>query len=204
VFFALVCAITAAFAVTVSPAQAKSGKAGASLGAFCGAASTSQFSSLSRFGAAPSTARGASSEQREPGSSEAALEVPPDGAKGGKNFRATIRVYFHVLHDGAIANLTQKQTDDQIRVMNFGFAGLEGGYDTASASSSPASRAPKTRSGCTSYGDKYEREMERTLHQGGREAVNIYATEASFYLGSAYFPNVSDSRLPSLRSQARQ
>jgi len=202
VFFALVCAITAAFAVTVSPAEAKNGNR--SLGAFCGAASTSQFSSLSRFGATATTARGVSSEQREPGSTETALEVPADGAKGGKNFRATIRVYFHVLHDGAIANLTQNQTDDQIRVMNFGFAGLEGGYDTASASSSPASRAPKTRSGCTSCGDKYEREMERTLHQGGREAVNIYATEASFYLGSAYFPNVSDSRLPSLRSQARQ
>jgi len=63
--------------------------------------------------------------QREPTSNEVATEVPPDAAKGGKNFRATIPVYFHVVHDGPVANLTQKQIDDQIRVMSFGFAGLE-------------------------------------------------------------------------------
>ena len=37
--------------------------------------------------------------------------------------------------------------------------------------------------------------MKRALHQGGREALNIYSTYAAGYLGWAYFPNLSDSRL---------
>ena len=138
----LVCALAGALAVSVSPAEAGPS---ASLGTFCGAAETSQFSSLSGLGVAGgSTARGTTA--REPSSTEAATEVPA-GIKGGKNFRVTIPVYFHVVHDGPIANLTQKQIDDQMRVLNSASPGSRAASTRASASSSPASRAPTTRSG---------------------------------------------------------
>jgi len=195
VFFALACALAAVLAVAVSPAGAKAVQARASLGAFCGAASTSQFTSLSRLGVGATAARGESRELREPASTETAIEAPA-GVKGGKNFRATIPVYFHVVHDGALANLTQKQIDDQIRVMNFGFAGLEGGYDTGFRFElAGVTRTDNAQWLHHGYGDKYEREMKRALHQGGREALNIYSTDADVYLGWAYFPNLSDSRL---------
>jgi hypothetical protein len=191
VFFVLVCALAGALAVSVSPADARPS---ASLGAFCGAAGTSQFSSLARLGVGSvSTARGGT--EREPSSTETAIEAPP-GVKGRKNFRATIPVYFHVVHDGALANLTQKQIDDQIRVMNMGFSGLEGGIDTGFRFElAGVTRTDNPLWLHHGYGDKYEREMKRALHQGGREALNIYATDADVYLGWAYFPNLSDSRL---------
>ena len=45
----------------------------------------------------------------------------PDSAKGkaGKNWKTvTVLVWFHVVSDGATGNVTQRQVDDQIRIMN--------------------------------------------------------------------------------------
>ena len=101
-----------------------------------------------------------------------------------------------MVHDGPIANLTQKQIDDQMRVLNFGFAGIEGGVDTGFRFElAGVTRTDNAQWLNHGYGDKYEREMKRALHQGGREALNIYSTHAAGYLGWAYFPNLSDSRL---------
>ncbi len=43
-------------------------------------------------------------------------------------------------------------------------------------------------------GTSEEREMKRTLHQGGWNALNLYATTAGAYLGWSYFPGLPDSR----------
>lgn len=45
------------------------------------------------------------------------------------------------------------------------------------------------------YGSKAERDMKAALHRGGRETLNFYSTTASVYLGWAFFPNLSESRL---------
>jgi hypothetical protein len=59
-------------------------------------------------------------------------EDMPASAKGqaGADFAAEIPVYVHVVTDGAVGNLTTKQINDQIRVLNVTFAGGEGGTDT--------------------------------------------------------------------------
>jgi hypothetical protein len=142
------------------------------------------------------TARGAG-DPREPSSSEIAIEVPDsDKGKGGPHFRATVPVWFHVVHDGPIANLTQEQIDAQINVLNVTFGGGEGGVNTGFkfklAGVTRTDNGEWLRHG---FGDKTERDMKRALHRGGRETLNIYSTEASLYLGWAYFPNLSDSRL---------
>ena len=99
-FFALVSALAALLAVSASPAGAGSQASTATTaGTFCGAAEASPFNSLAGFTATGTAARG-TDQHREPSSSETAIEVPPGAAKGGKSFRATIPVYFHVVHDG--------------------------------------------------------------------------------------------------------
>ena len=186
-------AFTAAIAVfaglSVSPASANTYAAAAEPADAC----ASVFSSLSSFGS--TAARGG--EIREPTSTETAEEVPASATgKGGPNFRATIPVYFHVVHDGPTGNVTQKQIDDQIMVMNMGFGGFEGGYNSGFkfklAGVTRTDNATWFRHG---YGDKAERDMKRALHTGGRNALNYYSTEAAGYLGWAYFPNLSDARL---------
>jgi hypothetical protein len=140
-----------------------------------------------------SAARG--DDAREPNSTESAVEVPPGSKKGGKNFRATIPVWFHVVHDGPIANLTQKQIDAQMTVLNMTFGGFEGGVNTGFrfklAGVTRTDNGAWLRHG---YGDKAERDMKTALHRGGWETLNIYSTEASFYLGWAYFPGLPEAR----------
>ena len=189
--FAAFVAVTALFtAWSVSPASAGHAHA-AKADVFCPGAS--EFSSLTSF-STTSAARG-DGVTREPGSTETALEVPRSN-KSGPNFRATVPVWFHVVHDGAIANLTQEQIDAQITVLNKTFGGAEGGYNTGFRFKLVG--VTRTDNGAWlrhGYGDKTERDMKRALHRGGRDTLNIYATEASGYLGWAYFPNLSDARL---------
>jgi len=56
---------------------------------------------------------------REPDTGQVLTDLP-ESAKGkaGPNFRATVPVYFHVVTDGAIGAMTDKQIADQIQVLN--------------------------------------------------------------------------------------
>ena len=175
---------------SVSPAAAAGHAHKATGNPFC-VAGSEMFNSLG--GLSVSAARGDTA--REPAATESAIEAPRS-AKSGAKFRATVPVWFHVVHDGAIANLTQEQIDAQMRVLNAGFAGREGGVDTGIRFELVG--VTRTDNGAWlrhGYGDLAEREMKRALHRGGRETLNIYSTEASYYLGWAYFPNLSDARL---------
>ncbi len=40
-----------------------------------------------------------------------------------------VPVWFHVVHDGAIGNVTDQDVATQIQVMNLGYSGFYGGYD---------------------------------------------------------------------------
>ena len=54
--------------------------------------------------------------------------------------------------------------------MNFGLAGLEGGYDTGFCFElAGVTRTDNVQRLHHGYGDKSEREMKRALHEGGRE-----------------------------------
>ena len=187
---ALVVGLVAAF--SASPASAGGTHSSPGAAGVCTPGSD-LFTSLRGLTGVGSAARG--DEAREPSSSEVAIEAPSSG-KGGPNFRATIPVYFHVVHDGATANLTQKQIDDQMTMLNLAFGGFEGGYNTGFkfklAGVTRTDNAAWLNHG---YGDKAERDMKRALHTGGRNALNIYSTKASYYLGWAYFPNLSDARV---------
>ena len=187
-------ALTAIYtSLSVAPAAAHGGHASAAR-AVGSAACQVDFSTLSLFGGS-SAARG--EEAREPNASEVAEEVPASAkGKGGKSFSATVPVYFHVVHANGVGNVPLSAIIKQIDVLNAAFGGFEGGHDTGFrfklAAVTRTDNATWFRHG---YGDKAERDMKQALHMGGRNALNYYSTEASLYLGWAYFPNLTDSRL---------
>jgi Pregnancy-associated plasma protein-A len=136
---------------------------------------------------------GRGGEVREPDLAQVHQDMPAS-AKGraGKNFKATIPVYVHVVTDGAIGSLTDKQIADQIAVLNRTYAGGEGGAVTGFA----FRLAGVTRTDSADWfyagpGGTDEHSMKRTLHQGGTDALNFYSTTAGGYLGWAYLPDIT-------------
>ena len=190
--FVVAASLAAAIAaVPVTPAGA-GGHDAASFNLFCSPFAAQENALLE----GSSAARGDIGE-REPMFSGIYEEVPSSAqGKGGPNFRATVPVWFHVVHDGPIANLTQKQLESQLAALNMGFGGFEGGYNTGFrfklAGVTRTDNAAWLNHG---YGDKTERDMKKALHRGGRDTLNVYFTNASYYLGWAYFPTLTDSRL---------
>ena len=67
--------------------------------------------------------------RREGANLNATYEALPENAKGkgGAKFRATVPVWIHVISDGATGNVSQSVLDEQMTVLNLGFAGFYGG-----------------------------------------------------------------------------
>jgi Pregnancy-associated plasma protein-A len=102
-----------------------------------------------------------------------------------------VPVYFHVVTDGAIGSLTTRQINDQMRVLNQTFAGAEGGDQTGfSFQLAGVTRTDNAAWFYAGPGGIDEHSMKATLHQGGPNALNLYSTTASPYLGWAYLPSI--------------
>jgi Pregnancy-associated plasma protein-A len=184
---ALLLVLAAAAAVytslTVSPAAAAvQGPASASADCY-------DFSSLSLLGSSASAARGVTA--REPSLNQVAEEASarPSAAKA---FSATVPVYFHVVTpDGVTGNVTDADIAAEIRVMNAGFSGAEGGVDTGFRFQLVGvDRTVNEEWYLAGPSTKGERDMKKALHRGGTNALNYYSTTAGAFLGWAYFPNV--------------
>jgi len=147
------------------------------------------FNSISMLGSASSAARGA--EGREPSLNQVAAGVRASAkGKGEKGFSASVPVYFHVVTpDGVTGNVTLAQIKEEIRVMNAGFSGAEGGVDTgfrfSLAGVDRTVNADWYFAGPTTSG---ERAMKKTLKQGGANALNYYSTTVGAYLGWGALP----------------
>jgi Pregnancy-associated plasma protein-A len=117
----------------------------------------------------------------------------PASAKGraGPGFAVTVPVHFHVVTDGAIGNLSDRQIADQIRVLNNTFAGGEGGFNTGF--SFVLASVTRTNNPAWFYanpGGVNEHTMKQTLRRGGPDALNFYTTTAGDFLGWAYLPDI--------------
>jgi len=143
-----------------------------------------------------SSARGLDNGGGEPALSQVHEDLPA-GAKGkaGANFRVTVPVHFHVVHDGAIGKVTLDQINDQIDVLNLGFGGFEGGYRTGF--SFELASVDYTDNAYWFYANPggAEHGMKKALHTGGAGELNYYSTTAGAYLGWAYLPNIVDKQL---------
>jgi hypothetical protein len=131
---------------------------------------------------------------REPDLGEAHEDLPASAkGKAGSNFTTAVPVYFHVVSDGAIGNLTKTQIAAQMRVLNVTFAGGEGGADTGfTFELAGVTRTDNAKWFYAGPGGA-EHDMKRTLHQGGANALNLYSTTAGAYLGWSYLPSILTS-----------
>ena len=153
------------------------------------------FGGLSSLGTSSSGARGGG-VLREPALDQVVEELPESAkGKGGKSFRATVPVYFHVVHAGAEGNISRQIIDRQMQVLNHAFAGFYGGEPTGfSFRLAGVTRTDNAEWHYAGIGSPAEREMKQALRTGGWDALNLYAVNAAGYLGWAYFPGLTESR----------
>jgi hypothetical protein len=193
---ALLLAVTGAiagFAAFASPATGGVHEH-ASFDAIC--APGSEWSSIDTIFGASAAARGTADQPREPSLNQTIVELPAHAkGKGGPSFRATVPVWFHVVHAGGVGNISQAIIDEQMNVLNAAFAGFYGGVATGFkfklVGVTRTDNAAWHFAGPTT---KEERDMKKALHRGGWETMNLYATTAGAYLGWAYFPGLPESQ----------
>jgi len=144
-----------------------------------------------------SFARGGDGEIREPVLDEPVASLPVSAkGKGSAKFKEAVPVYFHVVSDGAVGNVTQKQIDDQIRVMNLAFTGVYGGVKTGfTFQLAGVTRTDNAEWFNAGPGSPAERAMKKALTTNAPEALNYYSTTAGIYLGWAYLPGLTPSRM---------
>ena len=119
----LALAVAAYAALTVTPAVAGNHGLGES------ACEPTIFDGLNGLESVAASARG--DVAREPALNQIVQELPANAkGKGGRSFRATIPVYFHVVHAGGVGNISDKVIAEQMRVLNAAFAGFYGGAAT--------------------------------------------------------------------------
>ncbi|MDQ4030230.1 MAG: zinc metalloprotease [Actinomycetota bacterium] len=123
-------------------------------------------------------------------------EALPESAegRGAKNWKTvTVPVWFHVVSDGEIGNVTQQQIDDQIRIMNLGYSGFYGGADQGFRYRlAGVTRTDNAEWFNAGPGSPAEREMKRALRRGDMGTLNYYSTTAGPYLGWAYLPGLQE------------
>ena len=132
------------------------------------------------------------SDGREPDLGQTHTDLP-ESAQGAapSNFSARIPVYFHVITDGALGDLTAEQIAAQMRVLDTTFAGGEGGAATGfSFQLAGVTRTDNAAWFHAGPGGRNEHSMKRALRQGGPDALNLYSTTAGDYLGWAFLPDI--------------
>ena len=145
-----------------------------------------------------SFARGGDGEIKEPVIDEPVASLPVTAkGKGSSKFKTTVPVYFHVISpDGVIGNVTQAQIDDQIRVMNLAYTGAYGGSKTGfTFTLAGVTRTTNADWFNAGPGSPDERAMKKALSTNAPEALNYYSTTAEVYLGWAYLPGLTPSRM---------
>jgi hypothetical protein len=165
-------------------------KSNALFSTYCGAGGTQGLGALARLTGSgyAMSARGADAGVKEPSLGDAPDEAPH--VKKDKPFHATVDVYFHVIHDGATGNVSNQAIADQITVMNLGYGGMEGGFNTGfSFKVVGIDRTDNAAWFNAQAGSADERAMKAALHQGDASDLNIYSSTAEAYLGWAYFPS---------------
>jgi hypothetical protein len=189
-----VLAAIAAVAATAATAQGAPAitKANALFSTYCGG-NAGALNAVARLtGSASSAARSAAGVTKEPALTDDTLaEVPAASqGKGGKRFSATVGVQFHVITANGVGNVTDQMIQQQMNVLNMGFGGLEGGFNTGFKFKLLG--IDRTDNAAWFYGkagSANERAMKAALHEGDARTLNVYTSAADVYLGWAYFPS---------------
>ena len=112
--------------------------------------------------------------------------------KAPADFSATVDVYFHVITDGTLGNVSDRDIAAQIRVLNVTFGGGEGGANSGfSFQLAGITRTDNAKWYATNSGGS-EHDMKQTLKQGDDGDLNVYSTSGGGYLGWAYLPSITE------------
>jgi hypothetical protein len=131
-------------------------------------------------------------ELREPDLGQTSSDLPAAAkGKAKKGFSATVPVWFHVVSDGAIGNVSNQVITDQIQVLNLAYGGFYGGVDTGFRFKLVGvTRTDNAAWFYAGISGNAARDMKMALHRGGSNTLNFYSTTAGPYLGWAYLPDV--------------
>jgi hypothetical protein len=145
-----------------------------------------------------STARGGIADSkgvvREPDLAQATRNLPAHAIGAApSDFAASVPVYFHVITDGTLGNVSDRAIARQIRVLNVTFGGGEGGFDAGFTFDLAGVTRTDNAWWYASRAGGAERDMKKTLKQGGDDALNVYSTSGGAYLGWAYLPEITDT-----------
>jgi hypothetical protein len=186
--------VSAIAVVAVAPAGAGMHATAVSQAAFCDPMSAADSRVFEGSVSGGDAIMGRGGQVREPELAQTHEDLPAT-AKGqaGKNFKATIPVYFHVITDGATGALRNALIADQIAVLNTTFSAGEGGAATGfSFRLAGVTRTDDAGWFYANPGGNEERSMKSALKQGGDDALNLYSTTAGDYLGWAYLPDITE------------
>jgi pregnancy-associated plasma protein-A len=117
-------------------------------------------------------------------------DLPPRArGKAPANLSVTVPVWFHVVTDGSVGNLTDRQIDAQIDVLNSEFGGSDTGFafDLAGVTRTNNAVWYASKSGGA------EHDMKVALKTGSDGTLNVYSTSAGAFLGWAYLPEITNT-----------
>jgi hypothetical protein len=136
--------------------------------------------------------RGGSAREKDTGQVHKDL---PGHAKGRApaSLAVSVPVWFHVITDGPVGNLTNAQINAQITVLNHGFDGDEGGDDTGFSFTLAGVTRTNNAVWYASRSGGAEHAMKQALKVGGDGTLNVYTTSGGAYLGWAYLPEITDT-----------
>jgi hypothetical protein len=103
------------------------------------------------------------------------------------DLQVDVPIWFHVITDGSLGNLTDRQLRSQVSVMNGGFSGTGFSYSLAGVTRTDNATWYASRSGGA------EHAMKQALKVSGDNVMNVYTTSGGAYLGWAYLPEITDT-----------
>ena len=184
-------------ATAVTPAVAHPGHAkevvlnGAN--GYCDSSESSTFSSLRTLSSASlSLARDIDRYRHSPNRSGIAdsTEIPSGASVPSTTGTIDVPVYFHVITDGNTGRVSEARVQEQITVMNLGYAGFYGGADQGFRFVLKAIDYTDNAGWFAQDTFQQEVQMKSALKVGGPTDLNIYSTSGGGYLGWAYYPSI--------------
>jgi hypothetical protein len=136
-------------------------------------------------------AKGEAFREKSPGVAKP-LPAKAQG-KAPAGFSAVVPVWFHVIHDDGVGNVTDGAIRTQIRVLNTTFGGGEGGDNTGFSFTLAGITRTNNAEWYAIASFSAESAMKTALKQGGDNTLNVYSTSGDVNLGWAYYPDITET-----------